>query len=258
MANKNIISWNVNGIRAIMKKDFTESLQALAPDILCIQETKAQRVDAEKVFSSFPDYHTYINDSKGRKGYSGTAILSKEEPISVTYDMGIEEHDQEGRIITAEFEKYYLITVYVPNSGNELVRLDYRENWDDEFLKYLKGLEKIKPVVVCGDFNVANTEIDLARPKSNYNKTAGYTQREIDGFNDFLAAGFVDTFRNLHPEEIKYSYFSYRANARQNNVGWRIDYFLVSEALMNHVTGADIYKDYGGSDHVPIQLVLNS
>ncbi len=257
MSKKNIISWNVNGIRAIMKKDFTESLNALAPDILCIQETKAQKVDAEKVFALFPEFHTYINDSKGRKGYSGTAILSKEKPLSVTYDMGVEEYDQEGRIITAEFDHYYVITVYVPNSGNELVRLDYRENWDDEFLKYLKGLEKKKPVVICGDFNVANTEIDLARPKSNYNKTAGYTQREIDGFNDFLSAGFVDTFRYLHPEEVKYSYFSYRANARQNNVGWRIDYFLVSESLNDKVDSADIYKEYGGSDHVPIQLVLN-
>lgn len=239
-----------------MKKDFTESLKALIPDIICIQETKAQKVDAEKVFTLFPEYHTFINDSKGRKGYSGTAIMSKEKPLSVTYDMGVEEHDQEGRIITAEYDQYFLVTAYVPNSGNELVRLDYRESWDDEFLKYLKKLEEKKPVVVCGDFNVANTEIDLARPKSNYNKTAGYTQREIDGFNDFLAAGFVDTFRNLYPEEVKYSYFSYRANARQNNVGWRIDYFLISESLRDKVENADIYKEYGGSDHVPIQLVL--
>lgn len=256
MSTLNIISWNVNGIRAIMKKEFTESVQNLAPDILCIQETKAQKVDAEKVFSLFPEYHAYINDSKRRKGYSGTAILSKKQPLSVSYDIGVEEHDQEGRIITAEYEKFYLVTAYVPNSGNELVRLDYREDWDDEFLKYLKGLEEKKPVVVCGDFNVANTEIDLARPKSNYNKTAGYTQREIDGFNDFLAAGFIDTFRSLHPEEIKYSYFSYRANARQNNVGWRIDYFLVSESLKDKIESADIFKEYEGSDHVPIQLQL--
>ncbi|MEL6561907.1 MAG: exodeoxyribonuclease III [Bacteroidota bacterium] len=256
MSTLNIISWNVNGIRAIMKKDFTESVQKLAPDILCIQETKAQKVDAEKVFALFPEYKAFINDSKRRKGYSGTAILSKEQPVSVTYDMGVEEHDQEGRIITAEYEKFFLVTAYVPNSGNELVRLDYREGWDDEFLKYLKGLEEKKPVVVCGDFNVANTEIDLARPKSNYNKTAGYTQREIDGFNDFLSAGFIDTFRSLHPEEIKYSYFSYRANARQNNVGWRIDYFLISESLKDQVVAADIFKEYGGSDHVPIQLQL--
>ena len=253
----NIISWNVNGIRAIMKKDFSESIAALAPDILCIQETKAQQVDAEKVFSLFPEYRAMINDSKGRKGYSGTAILSKEAPISVTYDIGVEEHDQEGRVVTAEYDGFYLVNVYVPNAGNELVRLDYREQWDDAFLAYLQDLEKTKPVIVCGDFNVANTDIDLARPKSNYNKTAGYTQREIDGFNDFLSAGLVDSFRQLHPEEVKYSYFSYRANARANNVGWRLDYFLVSETLMAQVTQADIYKEYGGSDHVPIQLILN-
>ena len=252
----NIISWNVNGIRAIMKKDFSESIAALAPDILCIQETKAQKVDAEKVFTLFPDYQALINDSKGRKGYSGTAILTKEKPLSVTYDIGVEEHDQEGRVVTAEYQDFYLVNVYVPNAGNELVRLDYREQWDDAFLVYLQKLQESKPVIVCGDFNVANTDIDLARPKSNYNKTAGYTQREIDGFNDFLAAGLVDSFRNLHPEEIKYSYFSYRANARANNVGWRIDYFLVSESLMPHVEKAEIYKEYGGSDHVPTQLII--
>ena len=256
MSKYNIISWNVNGIRAIMKKDFSEKIAELAPDILCIQETKAQKADAEKVFSHFPDYHALINDSKGRKGYSGTAILSKEEPVGVSYDIGVEEHDQEGRVVTAEYKNFFLVNVYVPNSGNELVRLDYREQWDDAFLAYLQKLQKQKPVIVCGDFNVANTDMDLARPKANYDKSAGYTQREIDGFNDFLSAGLVDSFRKLHPEEVKYSYFSYRANARANNVGWRIDYFLVSESLMENVEQAEIYKEYEGSDHVPIQLVL--
>ncbi len=258
MTKRNIISWNVNGIRAIMKKDFEANVEALAPDILCLQETKAQIPDAEKALSVMSGYHVYINDSKRRKGYSGTAILSKEEPLQVIYDMGVEDHDQEGRVITAEYENFILVNVYVPNSGNELVRLDYRETWDDDFLLYLKALEETKPVIVCGDFNVANTEIDLARPKSNYNKTAGYTQREIDGFNDFKSNGLVDTFRTLHPEEIKYSYFSFRANARANNVGWRIDYFLVSQTLMEKVDQADIYKEYEGSDHCPIQLVIDA
>ncbi|MGB3464061.1 MAG: exodeoxyribonuclease III, partial [Cyclobacteriaceae bacterium] len=215
------------------------------------------KIDAEKVFALFPEFHTHINDSKGRKGYSGTAILSKRKPLSVTYDMGVAEYDQEGRIVTVEYDEFFLVNVYVPNSGNELVRLDYREKWDDEFLAYLQKLEGEKPVIVCGDFNVANTDRDLARPKANYNKSAGYTQREIDGFNDFLSAGLVDSFRKLNPEEIKYSYFSYRANARQNNVGWRIDYFLVSEKLIDKVEKAEIYKEYEGSDHVPIQLLIN-
>ena len=253
----NLICWNVNGIRAIMKKDFLASVEAMKPDVLCLQETKAQVEDARTALELLPGYKTYVNSSKGRKGYSGTAILAKQEPLDITEDIGIEEHDQEGRVITAEFDKYYLVTVYVPNSGQKLVRLDYRKTWDEAFLKYLKALEEKKPVVVCGDFNVAHQEIDIARPKQNYNKSAGYTQDEIDGFGKFLSAGFVDTFRHFYPEEVKYSYWNYMFNSRDRNVGWRIDYFLVSESAMGNVKSASIYNEYYGSDHCPIGLEIN-
>lgn len=252
-----IISWNVNGIRAIMKKGFLEIVGAMAPDILCLQETKAQLSDATKSLSVMKDFgFQYINESKARKGYSGTAILSKEEPKKVTQDMGIELHDQEGRIVTAEYADFYIINVYVPNSGQKLARLDYRKTWDESFISYIKALEKNKPVIVLGDFNVAHQEIDIARPKENYNKSAGYTQQEIDGFSMFLSKGLIDTFRELHPDEVKYSYWNYMFRSRERNVGWRIDYVLVSEQLKSSVKEAFIYNEYFGSDHCPVGVRL--
>ena len=250
-----LVSWNVNGIRAAMKKDFAQSLAAMETDVLCLQETKAQDEQVAEALTEINDYHLYSNSAE-KKGYSGTAILSKVEPLSVQYDMGIEEHDLEGRVIAAEFETFYLVTVYTPNSGNGLKRLDYRQQWDADFLAYLQGLEKQKPVVLCGDLNVAHKDIDLARPKPNYNKSAGYTQAEIDGLDNLVAAGFVDTFREQHGEDVKYSWWSYRAGARANNVGWRIDYFLVSTSLQGHIAGADILNEVMGSDHCPVLLDL--
>lgn len=251
-----LVSWNVNGIRAVMKKDFPTSLKNMKTDVLCLQETKAQDDQVLEALSDVNGYHTYTN-SAVKKGYSGTAILTKREPLDVKVDIGIEEHDQEGRVIAAEFEGFFLVTVYTPNSGSELKRLDYRQQWDKDFLKYLKKLEKKKPVIVCGDLNVAHKEIDLARPKANYNKSAGYMQEEIDGMNNIVAAGFVDTFRQKNPEQIKYSWWSYRAGARAKNVGWRIDYFLMSPTLTDNVKKADILNDVMGSDHCPVLLELN-
>jgi exodeoxyribonuclease-3 len=252
-----IVSWNVNGIRAIVKKGFRDSVNDMDPDVLCLQETKAT-VEEVKTVAQVLDQFSFVsaNQSKTRKGYSGTAILSKTQPLQVTYDMGFEEHDQEGRIITSEFENFYLVTVYTPNSGRGLVRLDYREEWDKVFRTYIKDLEKTKPVVICGDLNVAHTEIDLANPKNNYNKSAGYTQREIDGLEAHLNAGFTDTWRHLYPEEIKYSYWNYMFNARTNNKGWRIDYFLVSNSFLPEVKDAGIHNEFFGSDHCPVSLEL--
>jgi exodeoxyribonuclease-3 len=204
----------------------------------------------------FPEYEIFVNSSKARKGYSGTAILTKTKPINVTYDMGIEEHDQEGRVIAAEYDNYYLVTVYVPNAGEGLKRLDYRAKWDEDFRQYLVGLNQKKPVIICGDLNVAHQPIDIARDKENYNKSAGYTQVEIDGFTKLLESGFVDTFRRFYPEEIKYTYWNYLFNARSRNVGWRIDYFLVSEELISKVKDATIYNQYLGSDHCPVGLMV--
>ena len=202
-------------------------------------------------------YDIYCN-SAVKKGYSGTAIITRVAPISVEYDLGIEEHDQEGRVIAAEFESYILVTVYTPNSGSELKRLDYRTNWDKDFLNYLQNLEKRKPVIVCGDLNVAHKDIDLARPKPNYNKSAGYTQKEIDGLDHILAADFVDTYRALHPETVKYSWWSYRAGARGKNIGWRIDYFLGNRDFVEQrVTAAEIWNDIHGSDHCPVSVDLS-
>jgi exodeoxyribonuclease-3 len=249
-----LVNWNVNGIRSIIKKDFLKDVKEMDPDILCFQETKAAVEEVRSALELVPGYHVYINSSKARKGYSGTAILSKEEPIQVTYDMGLEEHDQEGRVITAEYPTFFLVTVYTPNSGEGLARLDYRERWDKEFAEYLNWLTRRKPVIACGDFNVAHQAIDIARPKENYNKSAGYTQREIDGFTRLLESGFVDTFRRFYPEEVKYTYWNYLFNARTKNVGWRIDYFLVSESLMDKVKDAAIYNQYLGSDHCPVAL----
>ncbi len=250
-----IISWNINGIRAITKKDFFEDIIKINPDILCLQETKAQDGEVEEALSQLSNFHQYYN-SATRKGYSGVALLSKVKPIAVTYDMGIEEHDQEGRILCAEFDKFYLANVYVPNSGQELDRLDYRKTWDADFLDYLKHLEKTKPVIVCGDFNVAHQPIDLKNDKANYNKTAGYTQIEIDGMDNFIKAGFIDTFRYYHPDEVAYTYWSYRFKSRERNTGWRIDYFLVSNSLLDKVNKVEILSEYYGSDHCPIRLEL--
>lgn len=251
-----IISWNVNGIRAIVKKEFLEDFKKMDTDILCLQETKAQPDQVEEALKPIEGYHKYYN-SADKKGYSSTSILSKDEPISVTNDIGIEEHDKEGRVICAEYKDFYLVTVYVPNSGQGLKRLEYRQRWDVDFTKYLKKLEKKKPVIVCGDLNVAHTSIDLKNDKSNYNKTAGYTQAEIDGLQALLDAGFVDTFRMHYPDEVKYSYWSYRFNARKNNSGWRIDYFLVSKALAGKIKSAEIHNEYFGSDHCPVSIEID-
>ena len=248
-----MVSWNVNGIRAAMKKDFAEALQHFSADIVCLQETKAQDEQVCEALKPITGYQLFSNSAE-RKGYSGTAILSKTKPLSVQYDMGIEEHDQEGRVIAAEYNDFYVVTVYTPNSGSELKRLEYRQQWDADFLNYLKQLEENKPVIVCGDLNVAHRDIDLARPKPNYNKSAGYTQAEIDGLDNIIDAGYIDTFRLLYPEQIKYSWWSYRAGAREKNVGWRIDYFLASKSLREKISGADILNVVTGSDHCPVQL----
>lgn len=256
MAELHLVNWNVNGIRSIIKKDFLKDVKTMNPDILCLQETKASTEEVKSALELLPEFKVWVNSCKTRKGYSGTTIMSKIEPLEVTCDMNVEEHDQEGRVITAEFEKFILVTVYVPNSGEGLSRLDYRERWDTDFRNYLKGLQKKKPVVVCGDFNVAHQPIDIARPKENYNKSAGYTQREIDGFTRLLESGFVDVFRRFHPEEVKYTYWNYMFNARARNVGWRIDYFLVSEPIVDKVKEAMIYNEYMGSDHCPVAIRL--
>lgn len=254
----NILSFNVNGIRAIAKKSFLEDMRALDADIICIQETKSTVEQLKETVAELDGYHVYGNQSKARKGYSGTAILTKVKPIAVTDDIDLEEHDQEGRVITAEFEDFYLVTVYVPNSGNDLRRLIYRQEWDAAFLNYLKDIEKKKPVLVCGDFNVAHKSIDLARPKANYNKSAGHMQEEIDGMDRYVTNGLIDTFRLKNPEEVKYSWWSYRGGARDRNVGWRIDYFLASESITERIEEAYILNDVMGSDHCPVGVKLKS
>jgi len=252
-----LVSWNVNGLRAALKKGFAQAVAELDPEILCIQETKAQDDQIVEALADLNGYHVYCNSAE-RKGYSGTAILSKTEPVDVSKGIGIEQHDQEGRVLTADFGDFYLVDTYVPNSGNGLARLDYRKEWDEDFLVFLKNLEKEKPVVVGGDFNVAHREIDIARPKANYNKTAGYTQIEIDGFSRFLDAGFVDTFRVLHPDTVAYSWWSFRANARAKNIGWRIDYFLASAELLPKVKKACVRAEMMGSDHCPVGLEIDT
>ena len=251
-----VVSWNVNGIRAVLKKDFTTSFKHLNADIMCFQETKAQCDQVAEAIGDIEGFHL-VSHSAIKKGYSGTAILSRVAPLSVKYGIDIEEHDQEGRVIAAEFEQFFLITVYTPNSGNTLKRLPYRQEWDSAFLSYVKRLEETKPVLICGDLNVAHKDIDLARPKPNYNKSAGYTQAEIDAIDNFVKAGYTDTFRYHHPEEVKYSWWSYRAGARERNVGWRIDYFLASKEMMPMVKGADIHNDVFGSDHCPVSVDLS-
>lgn len=250
---KKLISWNVNGLRACAEKGFMEFFKEADADIFCLQETKLQK---GQINLDLPGYYQYWNYAE-KKGYSGTAIFSKEEPLSVSYGMGIEIHDHEGRIITLEFENFYMVTVYTPNSQDELKRLDYRMQWEDDFLVFLKNLEKQKPVIVCGDLNVAHREIDLKNPKTN-RKNAGFTDEERAKFTALTEAGFTDTFRYFYPElEGAYSWWSYRFHAREKNAGWRIDYFLTSKALNNTLKDAVIYKDILGSDHCPIGLILS-
>ena len=250
-----IISFNVNGIRAIVGKSFVADMKRVNADIICLQETKASVEQVKEAVAELSEYHVYANEAT-KKGYSGTAILTKEKPLNVTYDIGIGDHDNEGRVTCAEYANFFLITVYVPNSGSELLRLGYRQTWDQAFLGYLKGLEKSKPVVVCGDFNVAHKAIDLARPKQNYNKSAGYMQEEIDGMDMFTDHGLKDTFRAIHGDEIKYTWWSYRGGAREKNVGWRIDYSLASESFLTHIKDAFILNDVYGSDHCPVGIEL--
>jgi exodeoxyribonuclease-3 len=252
-----IISFNVNGIRAIAGKSFIPDMQSLAIDVICLQETKASVEQVKETVAPLNMPFVYANEAT-KKGYSGTAILSNTEPLSVVYDMGIEAHDNEGRVIAAEFDAFFLVTVYVPNSGSELLRLPYRQTWDADFLAYLKQLEVSKPVVVCGDFNVAHKAIDLARPKQNYNKAAGFMQEEIDGMDAFHQAGLIDSWRAKKGDEVKYTWWSYRAGARQKNIGWRIDYFLVSEAFLPQVAEATIHNEILGSDHCPVGIEIAS
>ena len=257
MKNYKIISWNVNGIRAIMKKDFLKDIKEINPDIICLQETKASEIDALKAIEVMDNYHIYVNSSKEKKGYSGTAILSKEKPLNVINDIGIDIHDKEGRVMCAEYENFNLINVYVPNSGQELKRLDYRNIWDRDFLNYCIDKCQTNKTIITGDFNVAHNEIDIARPKPNYNKSAGYTQAEIDGFSNFLNNGFVDIYRANNPDKVKYSWWNYRFKSRDRNVGWRIDYFLISDGTVNNVKNTDIENEYFGSDHCPVSIQLS-
>jgi exodeoxyribonuclease III len=251
-----IISWNVNGIRAIAQKSFYTDVKQMDPDILCLQETKAQDFQVEETIGMLDDYLLY-SCSAERPGYSGTAVLTKIKPLAVTRGIGIGEHDTEGRVLCLEYEKYFLIDVYVPNSGSELLRLGYRQNWDKAFFDYLKNLEKKKPVIVCGDLNVAHKPVDLARPKDNYNKNAGYMQEEIDGMDRFISGGIADTFRVLYPDaKDRYSWWSFRAGARSKNIGWRIDYFLASESLLPSIKDAFILEDVTGSDPCPVGIEI--
>ena len=251
-----LLSWNVNGIRAAVGKGFVDKIHAMQCDVVCLQETKAQDDQVVATLEDLEGYYVFSN-SANRKGYSGTAILTTLEPLTVTNDIGIDQHDEEGRVICAEFPRFFLVTVYTPNSGNGLRRLEYRQIWDRDFLAYLQSLKKHKPVILCGDLNVAHRDIDLARPKPNYNKTAGYTQQEIGGLDNIVSAGFLDTFRYLHPNSIKYSWWSFRAGARAKNIGWRIDYFLCSESLTKNIKSADILNEVEGSDHCPVMLEIN-
>jgi len=254
-----LMSFNVNGVRACVKKTLIEDLTRLDMDVVCLQETKATEEQVKEALAGLEGYHVFAQGAARKKGYSGTAVLTKSEPISVRYGIDIEKHDQEGRVITVEWPTFYLVNVYVPNSSSGLSRLPYRhQEWDVDFLAYLKGLDAVKPVVLCGDLNVAHRAIDLAHPKANYNKFPGYTQAEIDGLDNMVSAGLVDSYRALHPETVKYSWWSYRAGARARNVGWRIDYFMVSERLMPSVTSAEIHNEVLGSDHCPVSLELTA
>lgn len=246
------ISWNVNGLRACVTKGFKESFEAIDADFFCLQETKMQEGQLD---ISFPGYESYWNYAD-KKGYSGTAIFTKHKPLSVAYGLGIDEHDHEGRVITLEMEQFYLVTVYTPNSQDGLRRLDYRMQWEDDFQAYIQKLDEKKPVLVCGDLNVAHEEIDLKNPKSN-RKNAGFTDEERAKMTQFLGRGFIDSFRTLYPEQVTYSWWSYRFKAREKNAGWRIDYFLLSERLKEQLAEAKIHTDVLGSDHCPVEVVVN-
>lgn len=251
-----LVSWNVNGIRAVAGKGLQDILRNMNADVICLQETKASPDQVREVLFGFEGYDVFANIGV-KPGYSGTAIISKKTPIKVTNGIGIPEHDDQGRTITAEYDDFFLVNTYVPNSGSELARLPYRQTWDAAMLSYLKELEKTKPVIWCGDMNVAHKPLDLKNDKSNYNKTAGYMQQEIDGMNNYHSADLVDTFRHFYPEVEKYSWWSYRAGAREKNVGWRIDYFMVSKSFMPKVKDAFILNDVFGSDHCPVGIDLN-
>ena len=244
------ISWNVNGLRACVGKDFSQSFESLNADFFCLQETKMQ---AGQLELQFPGYTSYWNYAE-KKGYSGTAIYTRKEPLAVTYGIGIDEHDHEGRVITLEYDKFFLVTVYTPNAQEELRRL--RMTWEDAFQAYLHQLDAKKPVIVCGDMNVAHQEIDLKNPKTN-RRSAGFTDEERSKMTQLLSNGFTDTFRTLHPEQITYSYWSYRFRAREKNAGWRIDYFLISDRLRPQLKGASIHTEIYGSDHCPVELDID-
>ena len=245
------ISWNVTGLRACVGKEFEQQFKDLDADFFCLQETKMQ---AGQLDLSFPGYESYWNYAD-KKGYSGTAIYTKHKPLSVTYGIDIDEHDHEGRVITLEMEDFYLVTVYTPNSQDGLRRLEYRMKWEDDFQAYLHKLDEKKPVIVCGDMNVAHQEIDLKNPKTN-RKNAGFTDEEREKMTQLLSNGFIDTFRTLYPEQVTYSWWSYRFRAREKNTGWRIDYFLISERLKDRLEDAKIHTEIMGSDHCPVEIIL--
>ena len=246
-----LISWNVNGLRACVGKEFEQQFKDLDADFFCLQETKMQ---AGQLDLSFPGYESYWNYAD-KKGYSGTAIYTKHKPLNVTYGIDIDEHDHEGRVITLEMEDFYLVTVYTPNSQDGLRRLEYRMKWEDDFQAYLHKLDEKKPVIVCGDMNVAHQEIDLKNPKTNH-KNAGFTDEEREKMTQLLSNGFIDTFRTLYPEQVTYSWWSYRFRAREKNTGWRIDYFLISERLKDRLEDAKIHTEIMGSDHCPVEIIL--
>lgn len=250
---KKLISWNVNGLRACVQKGFMDFFRDVDADIFCLQETKLQKGQIDLELDGYEQYWNYAE----KKGYSGTALFTKEKPVNVTYGIGIEEHDREGRVITAEFPDYFVVTCYTPNSQRELTRLAYRMEWEDAFRMYLKGLEEKKPVVFCGDLNVAHQEIDLKNPKTN-RKNAGFTDEERGKFTELLTSGFIDTYRYFYPDkEQMYSWWSYQFKAREKNVGWRIDYFCVSDGLKERLVSADIHTQIMGSDHCPVEVVIS-
>lgn len=245
------VSWNVNGLRACITKGFEDSFKALDADFFCLQETKLQEGQTDLKFEGYDSYWNYAE----KKGYSGTAIFTKHKPLSVSYGLGINEHDHEGRVITLEMDDFFLVTVYTPNSQDGLRRLDYRMKWEEDFLAYIKTLDEKKPVIICGDLNVAHEEIDLKNPKTN-RMNAGFTDQEREKMSIFLSNGFIDTFRALYPDTVKYSWWSYRFKAREKNAGWRIDYFLISERLKERMENALIHNEVYGSDHCPVELIL--
>ncbi len=247
-----LVSWNVNGLRACEGKGFSEIFKQMDADFFCLQETKMQAGQLDLQFDGYQSFWNYAD----KKGYSGTAIFTKHQPLSVAYGIGIDEHDHEGRVITLELNDFYLVTVYTPNSQDELRRLDYRMRWEDDFQAYLQKLDQVKPVVVCGDMNVAHEEIDLKNPKTN-RRNAGFTDEEREKFSQLLGKGFIDTFRWKYPEQVTYSWWSYRFQARQKNAGWRIDYFVTSERLENRIADAIIHTEIFGSDHCPVELLLD-